>query len=195
MLIHEDTLEAVCTTCSTKLTIDNWAQSWRNIGRKQCTSCSRDYNVSSNQNRMWVNGKYVPQSHPLYKAGRYKSFGDAAFDSLSNYNKSKEGEVYAIANKAWDGWIKIGMAVDAEDRLNSYQTSSPLRDYVLLHSSSFNDRRRAEAEAHKKAETLAEDRKGEWFKMSSFEATKVIMAIDNPDTNEVKQLTTAFNKT
>jgi hypothetical protein len=31
--------------------------------------------------------------------------------------------------------------------------------------------------------------------MSSFEATKVIMAIDNPDTNEVKQLTTAFNKT
>jgi hypothetical protein len=162
---------------------------------KSSAEIQRKRNVNTNPERMYVNGKYVPNTHPLYKEGRYKSFGDAAFDSLSNYNKSKEGEVYAIANKAWDGWVKIGMAIDAEDRLNSYQTSSPLRDYILLHSSSFNDRRRAEAEAHKKAETLAEERKGEWFKMSSFEATKVIMAIDNPDINEVKQLTTAFDKT
>ena len=193
-----------CITCDTELTVgENWYESAMKKCVYRCCICSRKIanatqykrNPKSNPNRMHVNGKYIPKTHPLHKAGVYKTFGDAAFDSLSNYNKSKEGEVYAIANKAWDGWIKIGMAVDAEDRLNSYQTSSPLRDYVLLHRSFFNDRRRAEAEAHKKAETLAEERKGEWFKMSSFEATKVIMAIDNPDTNEVKQLTTAFNKT
>ena len=186
-----------CNMCNVELV--KGVNRYINNTNNTCKNCwnlkMSKSNPKTNPKRMYVNGKYVPNTHPLYKEGRYKSFGDAAFDSLSNYNKSKEGEVYAIANKAWNGWIKIGMAVDAEDRLNSYQTSSPLRDYVLLHRSFFNDRRRAEAEAHKKAETLAEERKGEWFKMSYFEATKVIMAIDNPDANEVKQLTTAFDKT
>ena len=192
-----------CRFCNVELSEDNWYTSDMKSHVYGCKKCSKKrndqynpvHNPKNNPNRMYINGKYISKKHPLYKAGSYKSFDHAAFDSLSNYTKSKAGEVYAIANKAWDGWIKIGMAVDAEDRLNSYQTSSPLRDYVLLHCSFFNDRRRAEAEAHKKAETLAEERKGEWFKMSSFEATKVIMAIDNPDTNEVKQLTTAFDKT
>ena len=181
-----------CISCNVELELgNNWMESQAKQKKYWCNICKKE----DNDRRMFVNSVHISRNHPLYKAGRYKSFGDAAFDSLSNYNKSKEGEVYAIANKAWNGWIKIGMAVDAEDRLNSYQTSSPLRDYVLLHRSFFNDRRRAEAEAHKKAETLAEERKGEWFKMSYFEATKVIMAIDNPDANEVKQLTTAFDKT
>ena len=189
-----------CNRCEVVLVLkDNWLESQAKQCKYWCRSCMKTSNAASNpiQNpkNMYINGKYISRSHPLHKAGIYKSFGDAAFAALSNYNKSKEGEVYAIENKAWDGWIKIGMAVDAEDRLNSYQTSSPLRDYVLLHRSSFNDRRRAEAKAHKKAEAIAEERKGEWFKMSSFEATKIIMAIDNPDTNEVKQLTTAFDKT
>ena len=152
-----------CITCDTELTVgENWYESSMKKCVYRCFICSRKIanatqykrNPKSNPNRMHVNGKYIPKTHPLHKAGVYKSFGDAAFDALSNYN-----------------------------------------NYVLLHCSFFNDRRRAEAEAHNKAETLAEERKGEWFKMSSFEATKVIMAIDNPDTNEVKQLTTAFDKT
>ena len=32
--------------------------------------------------RMWVNGKEVKKTHPLYKAGRYKGFEEAAFSSL-----------------------------------------------------------------------------------------------------------------
>jgi len=175
-MIYEDALEAVCTTCSTKLTIDNWAQSWRNIGRKQCTSCLRDYNTSSNQNRMWVNGRYIPQSHPLYKAGRYKSFGDAAFSSLQKGRQITKGYVYAIRNKAWPDWIKIGKAVDAEDRLNGYQTSSPMRDYELIHSVYFDDRNKAERDAHKVAERKGE-RKGEWFKLTKEQALEVLREV------------------
>jgi len=183
MLIHEDTLEAVCTTCSTKLTIDNWAQSWRNIGRKQCTSCSRDYNVSSNQNRMWVNGKYVPQSHPLYKAGRYKSFGDAAFSSLQKDRQIAKGYVYAIQNAAWPEWIKIGKAIDAEDRLNGYQTSSPMRDYTLLYYRYFDDRNTAEKKAHILAATQTthpwnKHENGEWFKLTQQQAIDIIKEIE-----------------
>ena len=29
--------------------------------------------------RMWVEGKHISKKHPLYKPGRYKSFGHAAF--------------------------------------------------------------------------------------------------------------------
>lgn len=51
----------------------------------------------------------------------------------NNYSSSgiKAGYVYAITNPAWPGYYKIGSAIDVNDRLNSYQTSSPLRDYKL----------------------------------------------------------------
>ena len=38
--------------------------------------------------RMWVNGEEIKKTHPLYKAGRYKGFEDAAFSSLENYKTS-----------------------------------------------------------------------------------------------------------
>ena len=112
--------------------------------------------------RMWVNGKEVSKSHPLYKAGRYKSFGDAAFSSLENYESSKEGQVYIIVNPAFPSWCKIGMAVDAEDRLKQYQTSSPYRDYKLAATYDTSDRRKAEKFAHERLEKRHE-RRGEWF--------------------------------
>jgi hypothetical protein len=123
--------------------------------------------------RMWVNGKEVKKSHPLYKAGRYKGFEEAAFSSLENYKESAEGEVYVITNKAWDGWVKVGMAVDAEDRLKNYQTSSPFRDYVLYYSYKTDDRRKAESKAHSKLEQLFE-RNNEWFKCTPQEAKGVL---------------------
>ena len=50
------------------------------------------------QTKMFVNGKYISKSHPLHKPGRYKTFTDAAFDSLAKYELSKEGQVYIITN-------------------------------------------------------------------------------------------------
>jgi hypothetical protein len=111
---------------------------------------------------MYVDNKYISRSHPLYKAGRYKSFGDAAFSSLANYESSKEGQVYIVVNPAFPSWCKIGMAVDAEDRLRQYQTSSPYRDYKLIAAYDTNDRRKAEKFAHELLEKLHE-RRGEWF--------------------------------
>ena len=162
-----------CNSCGSELTNDNWPMSWRKRGDLRCKSCSKESNDKSNTSRMYVNGKYVPQTHPLYKAGRYKSFDDAAFSNLENYKRSKEGQVYIITNSAWPEWVKIGMAIDAEDRLNGYQTSSPMRDYKLMYAVSTDDRRKAEALAHKQADKIAE-RRGEWFKMSVGQAKECI---------------------
>ena len=119
-------------------------------------------NKENNPKSMYVNGKYISRSHPLYKAGRYKSFGDAAFSSLENYATAKEGQVYIIVNPAFPSWCKIGMAVDAEDRLKQYQTSSPYRDYKLIATYDTSDRRKAEKFAHDLLEKRHE-RRGEWF--------------------------------
>ena len=111
---------------------------------------------------MYVDGKYISKFHPLHKPGKYKGFTDAAFSSLQNYEDSKQGQVYVIRNPAFPSWCKIGMAVDAQDRLKHYQTSSPYRDYELVKAYSTENRREAEAQAHAALEKHYA-RKGEWF--------------------------------
>jgi len=129
-----------------------------------------------NNLQMYVNGKYVPKSHPLHKPGRYKTFEDAAFSSLEKYESSTEGQVYVIVNPNFSEWVKVGMAVDAADRLNGYQTSSPFRDYVLNYSWDVKDRRAAESEAHSELQKLYE-RRSEWFKCTPEQAQEVVSGI------------------
>lgn len=127
----------------------------------------------SANNRMWVNGKYIPTTHPLHKAGRYKGFEEAAFSALENFKDSAQGQVYIITNPAWEGWIKVGMAVDANDRAGNYQTSSPFRDYELGYVVDTLDRRATEAETHARLGDLFEQ-KNEWFKCSVDKAKRII---------------------
>ncbi len=157
----------VCIECGTELILgENWTEARKDQGKYLCKKCwhSRD---------MYVDGKYISKSHPLFKAGKYKSFGDAAFASLQKDVQIKQGYVYAIRNAAWPEWIKIGKAIDAEDRLNGYQTSSPMRDYELIHAVYFDDRNKAERDAHKVAERKG-DRQGEWFKITEEQALEVL---------------------
>ena len=73
----------------------------------------------------------------------------------------KQGYVYAIHNPAWNNFVKIGVAIDVYDRLKSYQTSSPLRDYELIGYVFSSDRLSLEKEIHHKFE-----RNNEWVKTS-----------------------------
>ena len=123
---------------------------------------------------MRVDGKYISKHHPLHKAGSYKSFDDAAFSSLGRYTTAKEGDVYIIYNPAWVGWYKVGKAVDADDRCSGYQTSSPFRDYKIEHVVVTNNRRAAEAEAHKVATKMAKEVRGEWFKLDIEQAKTIL---------------------
>ena len=125
---------------------------------------------------MYVNGQRIPNTHPLYKAGRYKGFEEAAFSSLENYEANPQGEVYVIYNKAWPEWVKVGMAVDSNDRLKNYQTSSPFRDYALLYSYEVNDRRVAESAAHVRLAKEC-DSINEWFKLPHAVANELILEV------------------
>ena len=166
-----------CNTCGVELTDTNWSLSWRKVDRTQCIKCSKHNNTKSNPNRMYVNGKHVSVKHPLHKAGNYKTFEGAAFAALEGYTSTTEGYVYIINNPCWKGWVKVGMAIDAEDRCKQYQTSSPFRDFKLCYSKHFEDRKASEQAAHDKLNKISAERKGEWFKVSVDEAIKLIQAL------------------
>jgi hypothetical protein len=168
--------------CGSELLVrENWLLSSKRAKYYICIGCKRTKenktSPTNNPKRMYVNGKYIPRSHPLYKPGRYKSFNDAAFSGLQNYNTTKAGYVYVITNAAWPDWVKVGMAIDADDRLNGYQTSSPFRDYELQYSVYCKDRRKLEGKAHKAVEAIASDRNNEWFKASVEDAVDCITAL------------------
>jgi hypothetical protein len=127
---------------------------------------------TKNARRMWVNGKYIPRSHPLWKAGRYKSLDDVW--SHDQIESTKEGEVYVIVNPAFTDWVKVGKAVDSDDRCKGYQTSSPFRDYKVIARLSTENRHEKEAEMHKVFEHFAEERLGEWFKIDKVTAIKIM---------------------
>ena len=176
----------ICTVCKEEKNLSEYHKFTKNnvnIGQSSCKECRKKdkANIKSyyknNLERMYVNGKYIPKTHTLHKPGRYKTFEGAAFASLSGYEKSTEGYVYIISNPCWDSWVKVGMAVDAEDRCNQYQTASPHRDYNLCYNKYFKDRRSAEKLAHEKLKKISTKHKGEWFKVSVKEAKQIINKI------------------
>ena len=128
--------------------------------------------VRKNTTRMFVNGKYIPKSNPLHKPGRYKSLDDAW--SHQKIEQTKEGEIYAIANTAWINWYKIGKAVNAEDRLNAYQTGSPFRNYELVMFYKVANRHVAERSIHKLLVKKKYNKKAEWFYVEDLEDLNAI---------------------
>lgn len=162
-----------CNTCGVELTDTNWNLSWKKINRTQCKDCCNPNRKIHNPNRMYVNGKYILKNHPLHKPGRYKSFGDAAFESLDNYKTSKQGQVYILYSPAYPSWVKIGMAVDAEDRLKQFQTGSPYRDYILIKAYDTDDRRKAESEIHELLRKTYGNR-NEWFVIAAPVAERIL---------------------
>lgn len=86
----------------------------------------------------------------IYKRNSYSAAGISA------------GYVYAISNPSWPGYLKIGCAIDVNDRLNSYQTSSPFRDYKLEDYYFVYDRKLEEARLH----SQFPDRQHEWVQLS-----------------------------
>lgn len=60
----------------------------------------------------------------------------------------KEGYVYIVSNKAWPDKYKIGSTISIPDRLKTYQSYSPHRDYVFECYFFSSDRRSIEREFH-----------------------------------------------
>jgi dipeptidyl aminopeptidase/acylaminoacyl peptidase len=89
----------------------------------------------------------------------------------NNYSAQgiSEGFVYAIGNPSWPDYVKIGSSSDVIDRLNSYQTSSPLRDYYIIDFFFSHNKLKDETELHE----MFDDRNSEWCKTSVDEVKRI----------------------
>lgn len=87
------------------------------------------------------------------------------------------GHVYAIINPAWPGWIKIGMTIDLDRRLDAYQTYSPKKDYSVAYSIEVRDRRLFENLAHRMASDASTSSSGEWFELPLSEVSSILASI------------------
>ena len=99
--------------------------------------------------------------------------------AISEYTKDafdtvQMGYVYLIVNPAFDGWVKCGKAVDVDNRLESYQTSSPYRNYKEVYRVFTHNRHGTEVSALDALSSVCEDRHGEWFKVDTKEAVAVL---------------------
>ena len=169
------TEEKYCTKCGITKSLNEFHRHSTKLSGYEtyCKPCQRKNSREHVKKRMYVNGKYISMKHPLHKPGHYKSFGDAAFASLDNYKTAKQGQVYILYSPAYPSWVKIGMAVDAEDRLKQFQTGSPYRDYILIKAYDTDDRRKAESEVH---ELLRKTHgsKNEWFVIAAPVAKEIL---------------------
>ena len=152
-----------CIACGVELTIDNWYPSRMRKRERNCITC---HDIKRLERRIKQKGM-TPRM--LAKLFQMKHNND--------YSKIKEGFVYILTNPAWKDWIKVGMAVDANDRKNNYQTGSPYRDYKLYYKRFFQDRKVAEQTAHDVVSKIATESNGEWFKINKNDAKGIIKTI------------------
>ena len=85
----------------------------------------------------------------------------------------QEGFVYLITNPSWNGWIKAGMTIDYQSRLNTCNINDPYGNYNYLSLKWVENRRQSEQLLLETLTTSSINRKGEWFQISKDEATKI----------------------
>jgi hypothetical protein len=84
--------------------------------------------------------------------------------------KINEGFVYLLTNPSWNGWVKVGMTVDFEQRLSSYNIYDPYKRYSFIDIKWTSDRKSAEKHLHTVFEIHSTNINGEWFEIESDKA-------------------------
>ena len=96
-----------CIVCDVELTNKNWYPS--RVKKKE-------YNCIPCHNLKRLKAKAKEKNFPPNLMARI-----IGMKVYKDYEKIKEGQVYIICNPSFRNWCKVGMAVDAEDRLKQYQ--------------------------------------------------------------------------
>lgn len=76
-------------------------------------------------------GKEYSKYTILYRRDAGKSFLNLKISRGLKPKEIKEGFVYLISNPAWPDYTKIGISVNINKRLSTYQTGDPFRRYKI----------------------------------------------------------------
>ena len=84
-----------------------------------------------------------------------------------------EGFVYMLEHPAYTGWIKVGMTIDFETRLLTYNVGDPHKGYSYIKLKYADDRRKQEQINLKIFKEHSDLNKGEWFKIEKDKALEL----------------------
>lgn len=80
-----------------------------------------------------------------------------------NKKRQKEGFIYIISNSEFPNYYKIGVTSDINNRLRTYQTSSPHRNYKLEYYIYHPNCYLAEQKIRENMKYFAKEIKNEWY--------------------------------
>jgi len=146
---------------------------WYYIGNKDGARRTLEAHIRKNKNRMFIGGSYIKKDSPLHSPGNYDDYADLAFSKLRSETKVTEGQIYLISNPAWKGWLKLGRAISAKDRLSNFQTASPYRDYKVEFAVDVPDAQASEVLIQNLLRKKC-TKKNEWFNIEITNAIEVI---------------------
>lgn len=87
--------------------------------------------------------------------------------------KPKKGYIYCLTNKAFTGWVKVGLTTNPKHRLDGYNTGDPFRAYAYEYLHEVDDVYEAERSVHGVLNETVESTY-EWFNLDVDQAIKII---------------------
>ncbi len=75
------------------------------------------------------------------------------------------GYLYIITNPSFPNWVKVGTTTNIKNRLHTYQTSSPHRDYKVEYCILHPDYLIAEKKIKETMKAFAKSIKNEWYEI------------------------------
>ena len=103
--------------------------------------------------------------------------------------------LFCITNPSFEGWVKVGKAVDVERRLSSFNGSSPYRNYKIKYFREFDNCSRAEYFLLNKLGSISDEQSSEWFKIDLDKAIDVIKNHEDVNINKENVATFMTPKT
>lgn len=85
-------------------------------------------------------------------------------------HKVIKSSIYVITNPAWPEYVKLGRSKNVDNRLRTYQTHSPFKDYRVEFKTAVEDVYLFEKALKRKLGT----ENGEWYKITVEDALKII---------------------
>ncbi|AAQ81440.1 hypothetical protein 44RRORF121c [Aeromonas phage 44RR2.8t] len=110
-----------------------------------------------------------------------RSLLNVKYNRLGKASSIREGYVYVLTNPAWPGHFKIGSTISVYDRLATYQSYSPFRDYKIQTYFFTHDRFKTEKQLH-----FMFGANGEWVDNTSTQLDDVLR-IFNTERNKDRQ--------
>ena len=89
----------------------------------------------------------------------------------------KNGFIYLIVNPKFSGWVKCGMTINLNTRLNSYNCYDPTGQFRFIATKKVENRRAAERSLLRKVSLTAAAVNGEWFRIDESDCIKIFNEI------------------